>query len=123
LENLRKTIEEYNEAAVSADNLFFKQHRYIKALKKGKYYAARHYPAGYGSLGGVAVNDKLEVLNLEGRKIPGLYSCGTDACGIFGDSYCFYLPGNTMGFAINSGRIAGTEAVDYMDSEEFSGQE
>jgi fumarate reductase flavoprotein subunit len=121
LENLRKTIEEYNDAAVSADTLFFKQHRYIKALKSGKYYAARHYPAGYGSLGGVAVNDKLEVLDPEGRKIPGLYSCGTDACGIFGDSYCFYLPGNTMGFAINSGRIAGIEAVDYLDSEEFGG--
>jgi fumarate reductase flavoprotein subunit len=72
-------------------------------------------------LGGVAVNDLLEVLTPAGDKIPGLYACGTDACGIFGDSYCFYLPGNTMGFAVNSGRMAGVNAVDYIDSEEFEG--
>jgi len=88
-------------------------------LGKGRLYAARHFPAGYGSLGGVAVSDDLEALRPDGFKIPGLFCCGTDACGIFGDSYCFYLPGNTMGFAVNSGRIAGTEAIRYIDSDDF----
>lgn len=119
LKNLKATIEQYNEFATSEDSQFFKKHRYVKPLKGGKLYAAKHYPAGYGSLGGVMVNDKLEVLTPAGDKIPGLYSCGTDACSIFGDSYCFYLPGNTMGFAVNSGRIAGYEAVDYIDSDDF----
>lgn len=117
--NLKATIEEYNEFSTSEDSQFFKQHRYLRPLKGGKIYAAKHYPAGYGSLGGVMVNDKMEVLTGEGNKIPGLYSCGTDACGIFGDSYCFYLPGNTMGFAVNSGRMAGYEAIDYIDSDDF----
>lgn len=119
LENLQETVEEYNAAATSEDERFFKKHRYVKPLKGGKVYAAKHYPAGYGSLGGVMVNDNLEVLTPAGDKIPGLYACGTDACGIFGDSYCFYLPGNTMGFAVNSGRIAGYEAIDYIDSDDF----
>ncbi|MDR1765422.1 MAG: FAD-dependent oxidoreductase [Lachnospiraceae bacterium] len=117
VDNLKKTIEEYNEASTSEDTRFFKPHRYIKPLRGGKLYACAHYPAGYGSLGGVVVNDKMEVLDADGFKIPGLYSCGTDACGIFGDSYCFLLPGNTMGFAVNSGRIAGYEALDYVDNE------
>ncbi|MDR1642213.1 MAG: FAD-dependent oxidoreductase [Clostridiales bacterium] len=116
LEGLKKTIAEYNEFATSEDLQFFKKHRYLRPLKGGKLYAAKHFPAGYGSLGGVAVNDKMEALTPEGKKIEGLYSCGTDACGIFGDSYCFYLPGNTMGFAVNSGRIAGYEAVAFLDS-------
>jgi fumarate reductase flavoprotein subunit len=119
LNNLRATVDEYNEAACGEDDLFFKKHKYVKPLAGGRLYAAKHFPAGYGSLGGVMVNDLLEVLTPEGRKIPGLYACGTDACGIFGDSYCFYLPGNTMGFAVNSGRMAGVNAVAYIDSDEF----
>lgn len=117
--NLKKTIEEYNEACTSEDSFFFKKHKYLKPFNGKKFYAARHFPAGYGSLGGVKTNDKLEVLSQTGIKIPGLYSCGTDACNIFGDSYCFLMPGNTMGFAVNSGRMAGYNAVDYMDSDEF----
>lgn len=44
------------------------------------------------------------------KVIPGLYSAGSDANTIYADSYNFTLPGNTMGFAVNSGRIAGLEA-------------
>lgn len=118
-ENLKVTIEEYNQGCEGEDEMFFKKHKYMKPLKGGKYYAARHYPAGYGSLGGVKTNDKMEVLTPEGFKIPGLYASGMDANNIYGDSYCFFMPGNTMSFAINSGRMAGYNAVDYMDSDEF----
>ncbi len=119
LKNLKETIEAYNESCTSSDSMFFKKHKYMKPLNGKKYYAARHYPAGYGSLGGVKTNDKMEVLQQNGIKIPGLYSCGTDACNIYGDSYCFFMPGNTMSFAVNSGRMAGYNAMDYMDSDEF----
>jgi len=118
-ENLKVTIEEYNQGCEGEDEMFFKKHKYMKPLKGGRYYAARHYPAGYGSLGGVKTNDKMEVLNQEGFKIPGLYASGMDANNIYGDSYCFFMPGNTMSFAINSGRMAGYHAVAYMDSDEF----
>ena len=47
------------------------------------------------------------------KTIPGLYAAGTDACSIYGDTYVFILPGNTMGFALNSGRIAGENAAEY----------
>ncbi|MDO4529989.1 MAG: FAD-binding dehydrogenase, partial [Lachnospiraceae bacterium] len=50
--------------------------------------------------------------------IPGLYGAGTDVCSIYGDSYVFQLPGNTMGFALNSGRMAGESAADYVSAEE-----
>ncbi|NTW38664.1 MAG: FAD-dependent oxidoreductase [Cellulomonadaceae bacterium] len=116
---LEATIKEYNDACASTDDFFFKPHAFMRPIVGPRYYAARHFPAGYGSLGGVDVNDKMEVLDTSGLKIPGLYSSGTDACNIYGDSYCFYMPGNTMGFAVNSGRMAGYNAVDYMDSEEF----
>ena len=57
------------------------------------------------------INHKMEVLDEEAHVIPGLYAVGTDACSIYGDTYPFTLPGNTMGFCINSGRIAGENAA------------
>ncbi|MBT8226531.1 MAG: FAD-dependent oxidoreductase [Dactylosporangium sp.] len=117
--NLGDTVAEYNAACRATDDLFFKPHRFLRPVEGPTFYVARHFPAGYGSLGGVSVNDRLEVLDRRGLPIPGLYAAGTDACNIFGDSYCFYLPGNTMGFAINSGRMAGYHAVEYMDSDAF----
>lgn len=119
VENLKNTIEEYNSLCGNYDPFFGKKVQYLKPINGSKYYAAKHYPAGYGSLGGIKVNDNLQVLTDEGKTIPGLYACGTDACSIFGDSYCFILPGNTMGFALNSGRMAGKNAVNYIDSEDF----
>lgn len=38
---------------------------------------------------------------------------------IFGDSYNFSMPGSTMGFAIHSGRMAGDNAMNYIDSDSF----
>jgi fumarate reductase flavoprotein subunit len=33
---------------------------------------------------------------------------------MFGDSYNIYLSGGTLGFAVNSGRIAGENALKYI---------
>jgi fumarate reductase flavoprotein subunit len=111
---LLKTVAEYNEACKSRDLLFFKNGRYLKPLKGPRFYAVAQYPSAYGSLGGIKINYKTEVVTQDFEPIPGLYAAGTDACTIFGDSYVFILPGNTMGFALNSGRMAGEHAVDYL---------
>ena len=57
-----------------------------------------------------------EVLSADHDIIPGLYAVGDDANSIYGDSYAFILPGNTMGFALNSGRIAAENALKYIVS-------
>ncbi len=119
LKRLEATIAEYNAMAATRDDRFNKHPKYMRAVKGKKYYAAMHRPCGYGTLGGIKVDDELRVVTPEGKPIPGLYSAGTDACNIFGDSYCFIMPGNTMGWAINSGRMAGYNAVAYIDSDDF----
>ena len=45
-------------------------------------------------------------------------SAGADACNLYDDSYMFLLPGNSMGFAVNSGRIAGMSAAEYVEDED-----
>lgn len=118
-ERLLKTVEEYNECCdANEDFVLGKDHHYLTALKGPRYYAARFNPSAYGSLGGIKINHKTEVINEEWEPIPGLYAAGTDACSIYGDSYVFILPGNTMGFCLNSGRIAGENAADYIFEEE-----
>ena len=117
LENLKSTLDTYNAMAGAYDGEFNKPARYMKAINGGKYYVAKHYPSGYGSLGGIKTDYNMQVLTENGQQIPGLFACGTDACSIFGDSYCFIMPGSTMGFAINSGRIAGYEAAKFIDEE------
>jgi fumarate reductase flavoprotein subunit len=99
-------------------HLFNKPHRYLRPVDTPRFYAGRLYPGGYGSLGGIRINHKAEVLDKSWDVIPGLYAAGTDACTIYGDSYVFILPGDTMGFALNTGRIAGENAAKYVESTE-----
>jgi ribulose 1,5-bisphosphate synthetase/thiazole synthase len=70
--------------------------------------------AGERSLGGIKINHRTEVVTKNHEVIPGLCAAGTDACAILGDSYIFVRPGNTMGFALNSGRMAGENAAAYV---------
>lgn len=123
LENLKKTIEEYNAMCNGwgngYDHQFCKDHRFLKPITTAPFYAARHFPSGYGSLGGLQVNENMQVLTDALDPIPGLYGCGNDTANVFAGNYCFFNPGSTMSYALNSGRIAAMEAVKYMDSDEF----
>jgi len=111
---LQKTVDEYNKACETGwDEIFNKNPRYLRPVKKPKFYAGRLFPSAYGSLGGIKINYKTEVVTKDEDVIPGLFAAGTDANAIYGDSYVFVLPGNTMGFAVNSGRIAGENAAEY----------
>jgi fumarate reductase flavoprotein subunit len=112
---LRVTVGDYNQSCEKGyDDLFNKEHRYLRPIKAAPFYAARFFPSAYGSLGGIKINYKAEVLTKDWLAIPGLYAAGTDACSIYGDSYVFVLPGNTMGFALNTGRMAAENALEYI---------
>ncbi len=116
VEGLREQIEEYNEMCENGyDEIFEKDRVYMQPIAKAPFYVCRQNVGAYGSLGGVKINHKTQVLTQEAKVIPGLYCAGTDACNIFGDSYPFILSGNTMGFCLNSGRIAGENAAAELD--------
>jgi fumarate reductase flavoprotein subunit len=109
---LLSTLEEYNGFCDGGwDELFEKNRAYLQPIVKAPFYACRYFPAAYGTLGGLRINYKTEVLDSQWNAIPGLYAAGLDACTIYGDSYPFILPGNTMGFTLNTGRIAGENAA------------
>jgi len=109
---LRATVAEYNEACrTGRDMLMHKPARYLRPIEGEVLYAARFYVGGYGSLGGVAINDRCAAVDASGRPVTGLYGAGRDVNTIYGGTYPFVMAGNSTSFSYNSGRIAGRSAA------------
>jgi len=116
-DGLNRTVAEFNRAAETGrDELFGRNPRYLRPVRQSKFYAMKFNLSSFGSLGGIRINYKTEVLDKELDIIPGLYAAGADAEAIYGETYTITLPGNTMGFAVNTGRMAALNAVEYIGS-------
>jgi len=113
---LKATVDEYNGFCEKGhDDLFAKDQKYLRPFKGPKYYAVRCHTVFLGTLGGVKINERIEVIDKKGKTIPGLYAVGLDAAGMWGDSYSIKdSTGAAAGFATNSGRIAGKNALRYL---------
>ena len=112
---LKNTVNEYNRFCEKGhDDFFAKNPKYLQPVKEPKFYALRVHLRFWGTLGGIKINEKTEVLNNEDEVIPGLYAVGNDAGGLWGDTEDLLLPGEALGFALNSGRIAGKNALNYI---------
>lgn len=115
VERLRSTIEKYNESvAEGKDTLYGKDSQYLKySIEEGPFYALNPKVLFEGSIGGITTNEKLEVLRVDWSTIPGLYATGNNVGMIYDGSYPV-LEGVTLGFAVNSGRLAGNNAADMI---------
>jgi fumarate reductase flavoprotein subunit len=112
---LKKTVDEYNGFCDRRyDEIFVKDPQYLQALRTPPFYAIKFSGAILGTMGGIKINYKMEVLDKEDDPIPGLYSAGADTGGWESDTYCAVLAGSAFGFAMNSGRIAAENASEYI---------
>ncbi|MFC1986015.1 FAD-dependent oxidoreductase [Chloroflexota bacterium] len=114
---LQKTVNEYNKFCEKGpDDLFAKNPKYLKPVKQPKFYAFRIMLCGYATIGGIKINERTEVLDKEDEVIPGLYAAGDCANGAlsYDRSLSLVLRGAPLGFALNSGRIAGENALKYI---------
>lgn len=107
-EKFLETFAHYNEMCeAGADTQLFKSSEYMVPLKKAPFYAIEIAPDYPTTCGGIRVNENLQVLDKDTMKpIKGLYACGNDASGLYGDSYSMVVPGSTNGFAHTSGMVA-----------------
>jgi fumarate reductase flavoprotein subunit len=113
---LKATVDEYNKyCAQGHDELFAKDPRYLKPLVGPKFYAIKALNVFLGTMGGIKINEKTEVIDKKDKVIPGLYATGFDAGGMYGDSYSMRpSTGLASAFAMNTGRIAGRTALKYL---------
>ncbi|MGA2468407.1 MAG: FAD-dependent oxidoreductase [Thermodesulfobacteriota bacterium] len=108
---LKLTIDEFNNAVKDGKALGIKPPKEALANKiiTPKFYA--FYPLVPGitlTFGGVKVNPNAQVLEPDGRVIPGLYSVGECVGGIFYDDY---IGGGSLARCVVLGRIAGKNAA------------
>jgi fumarate reductase flavoprotein subunit len=112
---LKATVEDYNSFCDRGhDDYFAKDRLYLTPLRKPPYYAMRCTLRMTAIHGGIKINHRMEALDKEDDPIPGLYAAGIETGATEWDSYNMGVSGHAFGFAINSGRIAGEEAVKYV---------
>jgi len=115
---LEETLKEYNGFCEKGrDDLFAKNENYLWPINSGKYYAVLCENNFIGTIGGIRIDEKMQVLNNDYKSIPGLYAGGSCAGGMYGDTYNLITAGGTFGFAVNSGRIAAESAASYLSGE------
>jgi len=114
-DSLQQTVDEYNHACETGrDEIFHKKARYLRPVINPKFYAIKSIFDPPKVIEGIKINYKTEVLTKDYEVIAGLYTAGVDiGSELYTYTYPFLLPGNAMGYAINSGRIAGERAAKY----------
>lgn len=119
-EVLKDTIAHYNSFCNQGyDESFAKERRYLLPLHSAPYYAIRGLSVLLDTIGGIKINERMEVLDNQNDPIPGLYAAGVITSGWESEIYCSALSASAFGFAINSGRIAGENAIHFA----FAGKE
>ena len=113
---LRATVDEYNAACAKGhDELFAKDRKYLRPLLGPRFFAIKGRTVFLGTMGGIKINERMEVLDKNDAVIPGLYAGGFDAGGMYGDSYPIKgSSGLASSFAFSSGRIAGGSILGYL---------
>jgi fumarate reductase flavoprotein subunit len=113
---LKATVDEYNRFCEKGhDDLFAKDPRHLRPIRGPRFYAIRVRTVTLGTLGGIKINERMEVVDKKDEAIPGLYAGGEDAAGMCGDSYPLNIAsGGSSAFAVTSGRIAAKNALSYM---------
>jgi fumarate reductase flavoprotein subunit len=111
---LKASVDEYNSFCSNGhDALFVKDRRYLVPLQTPPYYGMKCCANILTTQGGIKINHHMEALNSDDNPIPGLYAVGDDTGGWEPETYNVNLSGSGLGFALNSGRIAGENAAQF----------
>lgn len=115
-----ESIRHYNELCYAGvDSDFGKDAKAMIPVDEPPFYGCkgRSGGGGMGSLGGMATltglltDNKLRVLNKEGKPIEGLFVCGNTLGGRYGLGYTTPFAGNSIGMALTHGWLAGKFAA------------
>lgn len=114
-ETLRATVDSYNGFCErGCDEEFAKDKRLLLPVSEAPFYAVKGTPNMIDTTGGIKTSEYMEVLDRLEKPIPGLFAAGVIVDGFEGHTYAGELTGSALGFAMNSGRIAGESASMYI---------
>jgi fumarate reductase flavoprotein subunit len=104
----RATVDEYNAAVDAKNDTAFGKKLLGNRIDKAPFYASPRVPTVHHTMGGVKINTKAQVIDVQGKVVPGLYAAGEITGGIHGTNR---LGGNALADTIVFGRIAGRNAA------------
>ncbi len=108
--NLKATMAQYAKDQAAGKDSCCGRTKMERPLNKAPYYAILVTPAVHHTMGGVKINTKAEVINVDGKVIPGYFAAGEVTGGVHGGNR---LGGNAQADIIVFGRIAGNSASAY----------
>jgi succinate dehydrogenase/fumarate reductase flavoprotein subunit len=96
-----ETVARYNDLVAAGDDVDFgKRSALLTPIVKPPFYALKWGPALLDVFGGALTDARLNVLDADGRPIPGLYAVGNAAGGMYAVDYPLLLNGNSYGRAL-----------------------
>ncbi len=109
---LAKTLADWNEIVKNQRDTQFGRTTGMNAdLTTPPYYAIKIAPGIHHTMGGVKIDTAAQVINTEGKPIPGLFAAGEVTGGVHGGNR---LGGNAVADIVIFGRIAAESAIEYV---------
>ncbi|MEE3650187.1 MULTISPECIES: flavocytochrome c [unclassified Brenneria] len=105
---LAQTLSAYSRYVKSNKDDEFGRESMKLAFDSGKYYAIEVTPGIHHTMGGIAINNRAQVLDVNGKVIPNLFAAGEAAGGVHGANR---LGGNSLADIVTYGRIGADQAV------------
>jgi hypothetical protein len=99
---LRKTVERFNSFVVSGKDTDFNRPAPPHKIEKPPFFAAWATPCLHDSYTGLRTDANCQVMDMQGKLIPGLFCAGESQGGI---------KSHGLGRCIVTGRVAGMEAA------------
>ena len=111
---LKETVEEYNEYVIQKQDKAFEKPilKGVRPLVQAPFYGIRLWPKVHHTMGGVRINTKAQVINLDGQPIEGLYAAGEATGGVHG---ACRLGSCAITDCLVFGRTAGKNATTRLD--------
>jgi len=114
-DQLKATVDTWNSAVKNKkDAEFGRTTGMDNDLSGAPYYAIKIAPGIHYTMGGVKINTNTEVLNKDGKPIPGLYAAGELTGGLHGQNR---IGGNSVAEIIIFGRQAGIKSAEFVQAQ------
>ena len=107
-DKLEATVAEFNKMVEAKKDLKFGRKLFDRPIVKPPFYATPRAPSIHHTMGGLQISTNAQVLDKNGKPIPGLYAAGEVTGGIHGSNR---LGGNATADVLTFGRIAAKSAV------------
>lgn len=109
-DELQKTVDRYNDLYDGGVDLDYgTPHARMQAIRTAPFFAIPRQAYVLGTLGGLVINTKMQVLDTEGQVIPGLYAAGNTSGGKFFGGMVQSMSGPAM--TVSRAQVWGRLAV------------